>query len=909
MSITVTPFATLPSTPKLNPIYWAPGQDRGFRDVVTGDLCQWRDDGSAAPVQLYTSQNNGQTWALTATNATTPYTGGLTGVLSVCQDVTNGAAHFLMYNRTSTTSARGYGRATLVRSGGHVTGYTWTQTPFALTTHTSSSLDPRGTISIFKIGGTEFIVYLIGLGNSSTVATYYAGLSTSLTPSSSAGFTGINGTGSDTQVINLTVDSTFGGNHQLAALIAQDDITEDLYLFFGFVFSGDLLNNTGTSSSAVWYKRLAKSGSSWTAPTANTAGTTIVSEDASTIPALMSVRTGPGLGRAYVMVGTPTSGVKLYYLSSGSLTTVSGSPISTAHRGGFGTFSVDGSGNIYVIACTMGVNDATPAAYESSFNGTTWTTTTDTGADTVGVSGCAWSLGVAAIQDRGSSMAQTQTAAYAASIFSSGSSDITVSVSGQAATSTIGTVSPSRFISLNGQPYSVSSGSIIPAVSIQVIGQPSSWSAQSFIVSLNGALSGQGVTWAAGAISAGSDLTVSLVGQSGTSVSGNISPGVSVTTSGQLSSVSSGVITLSLNTPVLSQIANISSNSISPSISASLFGRAIVSASGSVSVNALVFLAGQSSSYSIGIITVSAGGNVTVSLTGQPITLSMGSLSSSCASTLNGATVTSALNSIISIFGVQISGQSLGLSNGQVVSSSDMSLASSPVGVSSGLLSAQRVIFLSGNVAVSGSGTISVSFNGDVTVGLTGTSLATLIGSISTAYTLLQQGVGTVASAGIVMVGAPAGPLPVLPYRSPQGLNISNAPWSALVTGPLLRSGPDGLTIGNFAWVNSELQLASNKFSVGQIIGFVPIIQTSYPALYVASGGSLRLRSGYPVQLIDSGTFWARFVNGATIGQRVYAYTADGSPISGFADNAIPTKWKVATNALPGELAAITTYL
>lgn len=418
MGITVTKFASLPSTPLLNPLNWAPGQNKGVRDPTSGDLCQWRTDGSGTAIELYTSQDNGATWARAASDATTPYTGALTGLMSVCLDATNGAVHFLMYDRTSTTAARGYGRATLVRSGGHVTGYTWAQTPFTLTTHASSSVDPRGTIIPVKRAGSEYLLYLIGLGNSSTVTTYYMGLSTSLTPSSSASFVGIDNTGSDTPAVDLTTDVTFAGNHQLCALVAQDDSTEDLYLFFGFMFTGDLFNNTGTSSSATWYKQIARSGSYWTAPTPTTAGTTIVSENASTIPTLMSVATAIGLGRAYVMVSDPNKGVKFYYLSSGTLTEIPDSPVPAANRGGYGSLSVDSGGRIYAIMATMALSDGNPLAYQTYFDGTKWVTYIDGSTnDTIGMGGSVpWSYGVSAIQEVGSSIAQTNTGARSSTI-------------------------------------------------------------------------------------------------------------------------------------------------------------------------------------------------------------------------------------------------------------------------------------------------------------------------------------------------------------------------------------------------------------------------------------------------------------------------------------------------------------
>ncbi len=411
MPLQVTPFFALASTPKASDLEWNACQHLGGRDPGTGDLFQFRCDASTAPIQLYTSTDNGATMPLKSSNATTPYTGNLTGILCVAQDVTNGAVHFLMFDRTGITNARGYGRATFTTSGGHITGYTWQQTPFTLTTHTNAGAEPYGVINVFAFGAGERIVYAIGLATGTTDLTYYAAESSTVTPSSSASFTGIDGSGSDTLIVNLTdATNSLRTNHLSAVAFAQCGSTQDLTMFCAHKFAGDTLNNTGTGVVATWYKQLAKGASGWTAPTSTTVGTTIVDDDGTTIPNICDVySTTQG---AYIMAMTPTQGVKFWYLdSSAVLNEVPGSPLPTQHRGGFGTFSVDSSGRIMCMYTTLGVNDVTPIAQAAQYDLNTWKVfPARTGTDVMSYSGAIpWAYGIAGLVINGSSVSQIHT--------------------------------------------------------------------------------------------------------------------------------------------------------------------------------------------------------------------------------------------------------------------------------------------------------------------------------------------------------------------------------------------------------------------------------------------------------------------------------------------------------------------
>lgn len=112
--------------------------------------------------------------------------------------------------------------------------------------------------------------------------------------------------------------------------------------------------------------------------------------------------------------------------------------------------------------------------------------------------------------------------------------------------------------------------------------------------------------------------------------------------------------------------------------------------------------------------------------------------------------------------------------------------------------------------------------------------------------------------------------------------------------------------MARFAWANvSTGQAASMPTSADDLLGFVQ----PYPGYWrtLVRDGQI-VRPGYPVTLFASGDFYARFAAGAEGGARVYASALDGSPISGEADDAEITPWRVAVGCDAGGLAIISTW-
>lgn len=108
------------------------------------------------------------------------------------------------------------------------------------------------------------------------------------------------------------------------------------------------------------------------------------------------------------------------------------------------------------------------------------------------------------------------------------------------------------------------------------------------------------------------------------------------------------------------------------------------------------------------------------------------------------------------------------------------------------------------------------------------------------------------------------------------------------LTGPApIIAGPNGVTVGRFAWVNGNL--VSNQF-FGGCLGFV---HRDQPSLIVPQGFSNWLPSstmvvppGLEVSLFDECDVLVRFAAGATPGQTVYVNYADGTAVAAAASSA-----------------------
>lgn len=149
-----------------------------------------------------------------------------------------------------------------------------------------------------------------------------------------------------------------------------------------------------------------------------------------------------------------------------------------------------------------------------------------------------------------------------------------------------------------------------------------------------------------------------------------------------------------------------------------------------------------------------------------------------------------------------------------------------------------------------------------------------------------------------------------------EGGFASGNPRAVLLAGPdaIVSGEPDGIAVAKFGWADKSTGRATNtRTAPTQELGFVgPLSQPFAPwqarNIYSSLGFNPVIRPGLPITMYRRGDFYCRFPAGAQLGARVYANLSDGTPISGYADDAEETPWTVARSAGPGQLAVISTW-
>lgn len=418
--LTINHFQEISDSPTSAPLIaneWSCGERRGIKDAETGDLLLWFG-GPDKQFRLISSQDNGATWALVAADVTNP-TGGFgypNRILGVAQDST-GKVHVLARGSDSDQDTY-YLRLSLTRSGGHVTNHTIEQTPFAFPSrNTQTNPDPRGDLKVVRIGGNERLawcnqVYTTAAQNTTLVV--YAGISTSIAPASLADFTGLNGSGDDSLIINEGGSIDYS-THLHETLIAQNANNEDLYFFCSYL-NGDysqVASGSAVAAYDLFRLRYTVSGATFTGGTK-----TVMAQSTSHPPYGLAVCTDYTTGLPWVNYMHPDNGVTFAYIdNAGSTQSGPASPLSTADRAGFMVCSVDNS-KIHAIYQTYGSTTTGMVGNLSYYNGSSWNQTAQSSvADCNGYAAIQWQGGVAALRWDGTLPPQTQTAVSVATIY------------------------------------------------------------------------------------------------------------------------------------------------------------------------------------------------------------------------------------------------------------------------------------------------------------------------------------------------------------------------------------------------------------------------------------------------------------------------------------------------------------
>lgn len=115
----------------------------------------------------------------------------------------------------------------------------------------------------------------------------------------------------------------------------------------------------------------------------------------------------------------------------------------------------------------------------------------------------------------------------------------------------------------------------------------------------------------------------------------------------------------------------------------------------------------------------------------------------------------------------------------------------------------------------------------------------------------------------------------------PGGIASANPRRSAIPGDLGFRSGAGGVTVGAFGWVQADGVTVLNKpVGTEAPTGFVLRDQTALITAYLAESTML-LPSGFNVQLMTGGDYFATATTEATPGQAVYASSTDGTIATG----------------------------
>lgn len=184
----------------------------------------------------------------------------------------------------------------------------------------------------------------------------------------------------------------------------------------------------------------------------------------------------------------------------------------------------------------------------------------------------------------------------AAASFVSGSANVTLSLAGQTATFSEGTVTAAPSYALAAQSVTSSEGAIALSASYSLTGQAGTFSEGALTASISYGVGGQSASFAQGSIS--SEVDYSLLGQTATF------------TEGTITASTGGNVTLSL----AGQTGTFSQGAIGYSVTYGLSGQSITSAEGSIGAEADYGLGAQTATFAQGIITAQAGGDVSVQI-------------------------------------------------------------------------------------------------------------------------------------------------------------------------------------------------------------------------------------------------------------------------------------------------------
>lgn len=113
---------------------------------------------------------------------------------------------------------------------------------------------------------------------------------------------------------------------------------------------------------------------------------------------------------------------------------------------------------------------------------------------------------------------------------------------------------------------------------------------------------------------------------------------------------------------------------------------------------------------------------------------------------------------------------------------------------------------------------------------------------------------------------------------------------------------------GSFVWLGTDAETQARASGSGTPLGFVERALV-YPSFEALSEGTLEIADGQSMNVAVRGAFYAITKTDATVGQSVFADTADGSVLTGASgtsvSGAVETGWKAVTAGSAGETIII----
>lgn len=124
----------------------------------------------------------------------------------------------------------------------------------------------------------------------------------------------------------------------------------------------------------------------------------------------------------------------------------------------------------------------------------------------------------------------------------------------------------------------------------------------------------------------------------------------------------------------------------------------------------------------------------------------------------------------------------------------------------------------------------------------------------------------------------------------------------------LLAEGVDGIAVGTFVWHGTDPATQGKYGGTGSPIGLVER-NIVYPNWDITDDGSEIIQEGLVLTTATYGAFWVKTTTVATVGQAVFALTADGTIATGApggtVTDAVETPWTVHTAGEVGDVIII----